>query len=351
MNRRLWLTTLLAIFLHACFSPLNGTSLPASTPTETVVPTIPIATLTPTPPPPAPQTPEPTQISAPPQPISRVLIVTFDGLRPDAIQAAEMTNVLSLMQNGAYTLTAQTIMPSTTLPAHTSLVTGTCPAKHIVRWNEYVPDNGYALGTDIFDLTHAVGLRTVLITGKEKLRHVTEPGSTDFFGFVDNTDEEKDIATLDNIVVEQIREGFGLMLVHFPDGDVVGHEYGWMSKQQLSAYRKNDRSFGTFLNVLKDSGLYEGTLIIITADHGGALTDPPHGTNIPEAMTIPWIISGPQVVPGVLQTPVYIMDTAATVAFALGLPIQPNWDGAPVYEAFGLPVDPLQQRGCAGTTP
>jgi hypothetical protein len=32
------------------------------------------------------------------------------------------------------------------------------------------------------------------------------------------------------------------------------------------------------------------------------------------------------------------MDTAATAAFALGLEIPYEWDGVPVYEAFGLPV-------------
>ena len=343
MLRQLHYLVLFSILLNACVSAS------ASAPTLTPAPQIPTATLTPSPLPSAPETPSATATIPPPQPISRVVIVTFDGLRPDAIDAADMDNVRALMQAGAYTLTAQTIMPSTTLPAHASLVTGTCPAKHVVRWNESVPQNGYALGTDIFDLTRSVGLRTVLITGKEKLRQITE--STDFFGWVDNTDEEKDKITLDNMVIDQIRLGFGLMMIHFPDGDVVGHEFGWLSKQQLSAYKKNDQSLGRFINVMKDSGYYDGTLFIITSDHGGALTDPPHGTDIPEAMTIPWIISGPQVVPGELKTPVYIYDTAATVAFALGLPLQPEWDGTPVYEAFGLPVDPLHQGGCPGLTP
>lgn len=344
MQRQLRYLFLLSILLNACVSAS------ASSPTLTPVPQIPTATLTPSPLPPAPETPSATAtIPPPPQPISRVVIITFDGLRPDAIEAADMDNVRELMQAGAYTLTAQTIMPSTTLPAHASLVTGTCPAKHVVRWNEYVPQNGYALGTDIFDLTRAVGLRTVLIAGKEKIQQITS--SADFFGWVDNTDEEKDKTTLDNMVIEQIRLGFGLLMIHFPDGDVIGHEYGWLSKQQLSAYKKNDQSLGRFISIMKESGYYDGTLFIITSDHGGALTDPPHGTDIPEAMTIPWIISGPQIVPGELKTPVNIYDTAPTVAFALGLPLQPEWDGTPVYEAFGLPVDPLHQGGCPGLTP
>jgi arylsulfatase A-like enzyme len=57
-----------------------------------------------------------------------------------------------------------------------------------------------------------------------------------------------------------------------------------------------------------------------------------------EDMTIPWIASGPGVQPKVLTTQVHTMDTAATAAFMLGLPIPPEWDGVPIYEALGLPV-------------
>jgi len=335
---------LLSILVQGCVSASASTS-------PTPVLPLPTPTLTPTALPSAPEADVPTQEFIAPEPISRVMIITFDGLRPDAIEAADMTNVKALMQSGAYSLRAQTIMPSNTLPAHSAMVTGTCPAKNAVRWNEYVPQNGYALGVDIFDLTHAVGLRTVIVTGKEKLRQLTEPGSTDFFGFVDNTDDKKDKITLENMAVEQIKQGFGLMLVHFPDGDIAGHENGWLSPQQLRAYRKNDNALGLFIKTLKNKGLYEGTLFIITADHGGRQTNPKHGENVPEIMTIPWIINGPQIVPGEIQSPVYIIDTAPTVAFALGLPLQPEWDGAPVYEAFGLPVDPLWQGGCPGITP
>ncbi|MBL8062440.1 MAG: alkaline phosphatase family protein [Anaerolineales bacterium] len=337
--RYLWILTLLTTLLHAC-APAASTSTPTPAPP-------PIATLTPSPLPPTPETPLPTIPPTPVAPITRVLIVTFDGLRPDAIEAADMTNLKSLMQGGAYTLSAQTIIPSTTLPAHSSMVVGTCPAKHIVRWNEYVPDNGYALGTDIFDIAKAAGYRTVIVAGKEKLRHLT--ASTDFFGFIDTTDRFKDITTLENMAIEQLRLDFGLMLMHFPDGDLAGHEFGWMSDQQLRAYKRDDDNLGLFIDVLKSREIFNDTLFIITSDHGGH--DSTHGTELPEDMTIPWIISGPRVIPGILQTPVYIMDTAPTIALALGLPLQADWDGVPVYEAFGLPDDGRPKTGCPGLTP
>jgi predicted AlkP superfamily pyrophosphatase or phosphodiesterase len=279
--------------------------------------------------------------------IKRVLIISFDGLRPDAIQAAEMKNVLSFMQNGAYTLTAQTISLSLTLPSHSSMLVGTCPAKHIVRWNEYVPENGFALGTDIFDVAQNAGLRTVMVVGKEKLRQITEPQSTDFFGFVDATDKIEDKISLESMAIEEIRKDFGLMFLHFPDGDIVGHKEGWMSNEQLFAYRRDDEALGLILDVMKSRNLFDDTLFIITSDHGGH--DTTHGTDSIDDITIPWIISGAGVVPKQLQTQVYTMDTAATVAFSLGLPIPVEWEGIPVYESFGLPYDSLRDGGCNGT--
>ena len=338
MIRCIWTLTLLTIFLQSC-----GSYASVSPP---IIDPLPTATLTPdstSTPSPVTETALPMATFTPAPPIERVLIVTFDGLRPDAIEEADMVNVMSLMQSGAYTLNAQTIMPSTTLPAHSSMLVGTCPAKHIVRWNEYVPENGFARGTDIFDLAQAAGFQTAMVVGKEKLRQITEPASTDYFAFVDETDKILDSYSIEELAISQVLQGFNLMFVHFPNGDLAGHDTGWMSRKQLKAYAKDDKSFGLILESLKKHGLYESTIIIVTSDHGGH--DTTHGTDMPEDMTIPWIISGPRVQPGQLTTQVYTMDTASTIAYVLGLPIPPEWDGAPVFEAFGAPVTELS-KGC-----
>ena len=331
----LWILTLFAFLLQSC-----GTFASFSTPTTVPLPTAtPIPSSTPSPT----ETPLPTVVLTPPPRIDRVLIVSFDGLRPDAIEKAKMVNVQALMQSGAYTLSAQTIMPSTTLPAHSSMLVGTCPAKHIVRWDLYVPQNGFAIGTDIFDLAHTIGLQTAMVVGKEKLRQVTEPASIDYFAFIDGTDKIEDYSTIKELAINQVLQGFNLMFLHFPSGDLAGHDHGWMSKKQLKAYASDDAEFGVVLQSLKDHGLYESTIIIVTSDHGGH--DTTHGYDLPEDMTIPWIISGPRVHPGQIMTQVHTMDTAATTAFVLGLPLPPEWDGVPVFEAFGLPIT-AQSTAC-----
>lgn len=322
---------LIAAFSLLLLVACQPSNLPApATPT-------PLATLTPTLTQTATATPTSTATSTPtitPTPASlarRVLILSIDGLRPDAISLAPMPNLMNLMQISAYSLTAQTILPSATLPSHSSMLTGLCPSKHGVDWNDYLPEKGYALGTDLFDLAHAAGLQTVMYVGKEKLRQITEPESTDQFVYIN----DRDSVIMDRLIAD-FPQGFGVLFIHFPVADGMGHEYGWLSWQQLSVLFRADEAIGRLLAELDARTLRGETLIIITADHGGH--DTTHGSSLPEDMTIPWIASGPGIRPGALTTTVHTMDTAATAAFALGLEIPSEWDGVPVYEAFGLPV-------------
>jgi len=299
-----------------------STVTPFQPPTETVTPVVaPEQTVTPIPGP------------------ARALILSIDGFRPDTIELTPMRNLQTLMEESAYSLVAQTIFPSATLPSHASMLTGLCPDKHGVDWNDYIPSRGYANGTDIFDLAHAAGLRTVMVVGKEKLRQVTEPESTDVFEFINDRD-----LVIAARVAELIPQGFGLMFVHFPTPDWMGHEYGWLSPEQFSVLFRADEALQIILDALTRAGMREDTLIIITADHGGH--DTTHGSRRSEDMTIPWIIAGPGVQHSVLFIEVNTTDTAATVAWALGLPLQPDWDGRPVLEAFSLPDEPHLQPRC-----
>jgi predicted AlkP superfamily pyrophosphatase or phosphodiesterase len=269
-----------------------------------------------------------------------VVIISIDGLRPDAIDLAPMPVLQGLMQSGAYSLRAQTIDPSVTLPAHASMLTGLCPSVHGVDWDEYLPARGIAAGTDLFDLAHAAGLRTVLLFGKEKLSQVSEAASLDLSQWVNDPD-----VVIGKRAAAAIPQGFSVLFVHLADNDLEGHTYGWMSLQQLLALRSTDGALKTILDALEAASMRENTLIIVTADHGGHNTS--HGFNIPSDMTIPWIVNGPGVVPAVLTRPINITDTAATAAWSLGLPVPAEWSGRPVWEAFGLPeAEPRPEPRC-----
>ncbi len=302
-----------------------------SSPVGVTVP--PTAAFTPSPSPSATAQPTATvtTVPTPERAIKRVLILSVDGLRPDAIELAPMPNLLELMKTSAYSLTAQTIRRSGTLPAHSSMLTGLCPAKHGVDWNDYIPENGIALGTDLFDLAHAAGMQTVMYVGKEKLQQVTDTASVDTFVYINDRDK----VIMQNLLAD-FPQDFGVLFIHFATTDAMGHVYGWLSPEQFSVIFRADEAIGDLLTELDARGLRDETLLIITADHGGH--DMTHGSSMPEDMTIPWIVSGPGVQAGALTMPVHTTDTAATAAYALGFPIPAEWDGVPVVEAFGLPV-------------
>jgi predicted AlkP superfamily pyrophosphatase or phosphodiesterase len=320
MSRTRFFLFLICLLLAACQSvniPLTETPAPTASASSspTTAPT-PQATLTPE-----------------PEPLARrVIILSIDGLRPDAIPLAPMPNLMSLMQTSAYSLTAQTIRPSATLPAHVSMLSGQCPQKHGVDWNDYIPEYGFAQVTDIFDLAHAAGMQTVMYVGKEKLRQVTEPESTDIFEYIN----DRDLVITERLIAN-FPADFGLMFIHFPTTDWMGHVYGWLSGEQLSVLFRADQALGNLLAELDSRGLREETLVIITSDHGGH--DTSHGSSLPEDMTIPWIAFGAGIQPTALTSEVTAIDTAATAAYALELSIPAEWDGVPIYAAFGLPAD------------
>jgi arylsulfatase A-like enzyme len=333
MQNKNFFIVLLLIFLLACqISSVPGlaTATPFSTLTinltSTTTATTPFAATKA-----ATETQIPSITSTPAPFARRVLILSIDGLRPDVISLAPMKNLMTLMKSSAYTLKAQTVHPSVTLISHASMLTGLCPSKHGVDWNDYLPERGYAQGTDLFDIAHAAGLQTVMYVGKEKLRQITEPSSTDQFVFIN----DRDSAIIDRLLAD-FPENFGVLFIHFPLVDDMGHVYGWLSPQQMSVAFRADEALGRLLAELDVRNLRSETLIIITADHGGH--DTSHGTTMKEDMTIPWIALGPGIQPKQLGTTVHTMDTAATTAFALGLNIPGEWDGVPVYEAFGLPI-------------
>ncbi|MEW6404910.1 MAG: alkaline phosphatase family protein [Chloroflexota bacterium] len=315
-------------------STATATVTPTSTPTfnPTFRPTrTPTVTRTPT----ATLTPEPTQSA---DAIERVMIISFDGLRGDAVAAAPMPNLLGLMENGAYTLHAHSINYPVTLPSHASMLSGLCLDQHGVDWNGLLYYRGYSQGVDIFDLADAADMRSVMIVGKTKLRQVAEPETTDVFEVYGAE------VAIGEAVIAQIPPGFDLMFVHFPTADTIGHRNGWMSRQQLKVLHDSDLVLGQILAALETYGLRDTTLVIVTADHGGH--ERTHDGLLQVDYDVPWVLSGPGVLPIELTTQVELMDTAATVAYALELPIPEEMVGIPVFEAFGLPFSERTEEAC-----
>jgi arylsulfatase A-like enzyme len=258
-----------------------------------------------------------------------VVIISVDGLAAGAFANASTPYLDSLWQEGAYSWSAQTVLPSATLPAHASMVSGLDVPTHGITWNDWLPERGYLRLPTVFTLAKEAGLKVAAFVGKAKLRHLMPPGAVDHFAMPGYW--AKDIVP--EAVDYLLRERPQLLFIHLPDPDTVGHDSGWFSPDQLAAISQVDQAIGLLLEALRREGLWDTTLIIVTSDHGGH--DRVHGSDDPRDTTIPWMIHGPGVRKGVeLQGPIRVLDTAPTALWALGIRPPEEWEGRPVREAF-----------------
>lgn len=264
------------------------------------------------------------------RPVARhVIILSEDGMRPDALARARAPVHEALMRGGAYSLQAKTIRQASTLPSHAAMLSGFDVGEHGLSWNSWQPARGFIKVPTVFTSAGAAMHGSAAFVGKQKLAHIVAPGSVDVFarpGYLCKKVAERAAAYF-------LDKHPALTFVHFSDPDEEGHAVGWMSDQQMGAIADADRCLGVLIAAVKASGLADDTLVIISADHGGHGKN--HSGSCREDRLIPWIAWGAGVRPGHrIKAPVTTMDTAATVLWALGHVAPPGLVGRPVTEAF-----------------
>ncbi|MBE2203996.1 MAG: alkaline phosphatase family protein [Chthoniobacterales bacterium] len=288
-------------------------------------------------------------------PIARhVFIVSFDQGAPAGIAKADMPVFKNMVKQGAHTWEAYTIVPSITLPSHTSMVTGVGIQKHQVDWNSLVPDKGVVKVPTIFSLAKKAGLVTAMVASKPKFQTLNQPGSLDELLIPENPTSAA-IAEAFSGMLGKLKPN--LCLIHFGETDTVGHQYGVFSPEKMKAFADADAALGVIVEALRQAGLLDTSVIILTADHGGhdlspeeliKLTKPgvalgpgTHGSSSPDDVTIPWVAWGAGVRKGYsITAPVLTYDTSATALWLLGVPVPESFWGRPVTTAFDRPATP-----------
>lgn len=275
----------------------------------------------------------------------RVVLVSFDGLRPDAINLHQHNAFAKIISEGTSTMNAKTVLPSVTLPSHVSMLTGLLPARHNVFENNWFPWSPKVKVTTVFQLVKRSGQGTAFICGKEKLGILNISGSIDkykFFTFYANVEKDITTAALNILKDPQIK----LLFVHYPFPDYGGHKFGWMTPQYHNEVKRMDIELKRLIGfVLQDSS--SKTLLIVTADHGGHNRS--HGSDSKEDRTIPWISWGSMVQKGfIISKKVHIFDTTAVILSALGVPVPKDLDGKDISLIWKDNTSRVETLNCCG---
>lgn len=239
----------------------------------------------------------------------RLLVISIDGLMPSRYTSpgpAKLPTLRRLMSAGVYAEGVVGVMPSSTYPSHTTLISGVPPAIHGIYDNRILDPGGQANGAwywysreikvqTLPTSAHAAGLRVAtiawpvtvgldidynvpefwrsnhpetitLLRALSTPRHIidtaeiwrgkpfewpqTDRDRTDFAKFLIRTYQPE------------------LLMLHLVETDSAQHDFGPGSPEALEAHERVDGYVGDLLDALKEAGLADRTNVAVISDHG-----------------------------------------------------------------------------------
>lgn len=266
---------------------------------------------------------------------SRVVLLVIDGLKAADRYEPNMPGLADLFSRFASTSHATTVIPSVTAAAMTSLFSGVEPRVHGVADRFGVPANPARL-TPITRALAAEKLPVTIVCRRispaygwvaRRIGAVAGVSDARFGGR--NASE-----ILDAAIPVLATQRQGLVFMHWPDVDDVGHAHGWRSAEYALATREVDRSVRRLTRLLSlDSD--PSTLLVICADHGGGGTRPrEHDSDHPSDTTIPIVIAGAAARSATIAPGASLLDIPPTVLWSLDVAIPPSYSGRVLREAF-----------------
>ena len=298
----------------------------------------------------------------PPAVASNVLIVTIDTLRADRVGVYGATtvgtpNIDRLAREGAWAPQADVHAPLTR-PSHVSLFTGLYPAEHGIRDNVSPPlGDGVPLLASLFERQ---GFATAAFIASSVLDR--QSGLARGFGvYSDRFDAGADQRTGDVVAAEAIawlkelaasKQFFAWVHLydpHAPYNPPEPYAGRYAARPYDGEVAWCDELVGRLVAALRETGMLESTLMIVTSDHGEALGDhgeDVHGYFVYEAtLRVPLVVRGPGIKPGGrLGSLVRTVDLFPTILDMTGL-------GAATQPSSGRSLAPALRGGSVNDEP
>lgn len=271
--------------------------------------------------------------------VEHVVVIGFDGMSPDGLNRADTPTFDRLMREGASTLHARAVLPTSSSTNWATMIMGAGPEQHGITSNDWTRKN-HILPPVVHD--DEALFPTIFNLIDKQLPNAEIGAIYDWGGFgrlfeksaVDydvNPKDEDDTAEMAAAYIKDKKPTFAF--IHFDHVDHAGHENGHGTPQYYRSVEKADRLLAKVMDAIKKAGMEKLTLVIVSADHGGKGKG--HGGETLGEIEIPFILWGKGVKKHhkIIHV-VYQYDNAATVAFALGVKPPLAWIGRPIKTAF-----------------
>jgi hypothetical protein len=284
-----------------------------------------------------------------------IVLVVLEGIKSSAIKSGATPHLAKLAQEGTVSWSAQSITPPLTVSAMASLLTGLPVEKHRVTadWENYDFARSFMRSPTVFDyMDLAGGADTGVFLMDERLYQLVRPEiyvDSQVCGYTKPqcTPETVSVYIQDFLKKVTSEGGYGfrlfgvpnLLLTHFPTAARIGQKYGWDSPKYTAAVTSIDNAIDQIMKNYQEIGVLDRTMFIVTGLHSGPLNPltkkVKKGETVELDPAVPWIAWGTNVKKHhAISQPVTLLDTGATIMYALGLETHMEWESQAVTEIF-----------------
>lgn len=267
-----------------------------------------------------------------------VVWIGLDGWGSYSVEKAEMPVTKQFMKEGAYTLKKRSVLPSSSAVNWASMFMGAGPEIHgYTEWGSQTPElpsrelNKHGIFPTVFQLLRDAQPDAEIgcLYDWDGIKHLVDTLSMSYHA--QGPDYNKQPTVLCEMAVKYITEKKPtLTMIVFDNPDHVGHADGHDTPAYYANIKELDGYIGQIVDAVKKAGMYDDTIFIITADHGGI--EKGHGGKTMMEMETPFIISGKNIKKGYCFDDISMMqfDCASTVATIFNLPQPQVWIGRPM---------------------
>ena len=235
-----------------------------------------------------------------------VFVIGLDGWGAYSVAKADMPNVKALMDAGCYTLKKRSVLPSSSAVNWASMFSELRKAAPDAEMGVLYEWDGIKYLVDTLALNH----------------HAQAP------------DYNTHPTALCDMACEYIMQKKPVLSAFcFDNPDHVGHGDGHDTPAYYAKLRELDGYVGRIVDAIKEAGIYENSIIIVTADHGGI--NKGHGGKTMEEMETSFIIAGKNIKKGgAFEESMMQFDCASTIASVFNLEQPQVWIGRPMTQVF-----------------
>lgn len=274
-----------------------------------------------------------------------VVFIGLDGWGAYSVEKANIPNIKKMMDDGSYTLEKRSVLPSSSAVNWASMFMGAGPEIHgYTDWNSRTPDlpsrviSHYGVFPSIWGLFRDAnpdveigyfyqwGGMGYVAEMKAMSKEMNVKAEDDASG-----NSNQAMATQSATYIKDKKPA--MVGIFFDEPDNTGHKIGHDTKEYYDKMAELDGYIGEILNAVKEAGMWDDTIFILTADHGGI--NKGHGGKTMQEMQTPFIVSGKGIKKGFnFEESMMQFDVAATIAYIFKLEQPQVWIGRPMKQIF-----------------